>query len=568
VTHVLDTDAEETAVAVAPPVAAPTSETTLATAPASAVPVRVGRFDYRWVALAVVLGGSIMTILDATVVNVAISTLQADFAVRSYSDIAWVVTAYTLAQGAVIPMTGWVTDRYGTKRVYLITLVLFTAASAACGAAQNLPMLIGFRILQGIGGGMLMPIGLTIILRTWGPAQMGRVMGIFGVPTLLAPAMGPVLGGWFVQDFTWRLIFFINVPIGVVSVIAAQRWLRETPYERKLRLDVLGLFTAVPAVCALMYGVDRSTDLGWGAPLVVFMLSASALLFIVFVRRQLTADEPLLHIRLFKDATFSWSVVLSFVMVTALFGVMYLLPLYFQQVRGYGALATGLLLMPQAVTAAVLMPVSGSLADRFGPRYVVGFGLLVLFVSSIMLAQIHPDTSVAFIVLIMSLRGVAMGFAMMPGMAAGLARIPRESSSRASSITNTVQRAGSSVAIAVLVTILASQTGTAARQASCDPSPAVLAAAARAQMPADRDGFCSLLAERASNFSRDQATAPPPPSDPALASFVKNYRNEAASISFDRVYVFIGIVALLGLIPAWYLRRPERATTDGAPAAA
>ena len=402
----------------------------------------LGGFEYKWVALGVVLLGTIMTILDATIVNIAVPTLQTDLKAGSYNDIAWVVTAYMLAQGAVIPLAGWVTDRFGTKRVYLITLVLFTVASALCGAAWNLPSLIIFRILQGVGGGMLMPIGLTILLGAFGPAQMGRVMGLFGVPTLIAPAIGPVLGGWLVQDFSWRLIFLVNVPVGAVSLVAAVVFLRETAHSRRLRLDVIGLVTGIPAVLALMYGVDRSTVSGWGSPLVIFMLTSSAVLFTVFVVRQLRAREPLLHIRLFKDTTFTMSTVLSLVVVTGMFGVIYLLPLYLQQIRGYDALTTGLLLMPQALTAAVLMPFSGSLADRIGPRYVVMFGLVVLAVSSFMLAQVHPDTSIAYLAFVMSLRGVSMGFAMMPAMAAGLARIPRSSASRASSITNTVQRAG------------------------------------------------------------------------------------------------------------------------------
>jgi len=535
------------------------------TAAAAPAPARHGRFDYRYIAMAVVVGGSFMTILDATIVNVAVATLQRSFNVASYNDIAWVVTAYMLAQGAVIPLAGWVTDRFGTKRVYLITLVLFTVASALCGAAWNLPSLIIFRILQGVGGGMLMPIGLTILLGAFGPAQMGRVMGLFGVPTLIAPAIGPVLGGWLVQDFSWRLIFLVNVPVGAVSLVAAVVFLRETAHSRRLRLDVIGLVTGIPAVLALMYGVDRSTVSGWGSPLVIFMLTSSAVLFTVFVVRQLRAREPLLHIRLFKDTTFTMSTVLSLVVVTGMFGVIYLLPLYLQQIRGYDALTTGLLLMPQALTAAVLMPFSGSLADRIGPRYVVMFGLVVLAVSSFMLAQVHPDTSIAYLAFVMSLRGVSMGFAMMPAMAAGLARIPRSSASRASSITNTVQRAGASVAVAVLVTVLAAQTGTAARQASCDPSPAVLAAAAQAHLPASRDGLCAALAQRTASFSRDQQGSQVPAANPQLAAFIKQFRDDAVSISFDRTFVLAGLVAIAGLLPAWFLRRPERGA-DVAPA--
>src|ERR1700680_518549 len=221
--------------------------------------MKIGRFDYKWVALAVVLCGTIMTILDSTIVNIAIPTLQHDLHAGSYTDIAWVVTGYLLAQGAVIPLTGWATDRWGTKRLYLITIVMFTVASMLCGVSQNLGELIFFRVIHGI-----------------------------------------------------------------VGCVAATRFLRETHRTAGLRLDVLGLLTGVPAVLALMYAVDRSTDLGWSSALVISLLLASALLMVAFVLRQLRAREPLLQLSLFRDRTFSWAMVLSFVVVTAMFRTMLL----------------------------------------------------------------------------------------------------------------------------------------------------------------------------------------------------------------------------------------------------
>src|SRR3984893_17448805 len=384
----------------------------------SVAAARIGRFDYKWIALAVVLSGTIMTILDATIVNIAIPTLQVDLQARSYNDIAWVVTGYMLAQGAVIPMTGWATDRFGTKRLYLITITLFTLASMACGLAQNLGELIVFRLLQGVGGGMLMPIGMTIILKAVGPQNMGKVMSMFGVPMLLAPALGPVLGGWFVQDFSWRLIFYVNVPIGLIALVSAWRFLKESPRSHGLRLDTFGLLTAPPAAVAVMYAVNESVSAGWGSLLVISLLAGAAVLIAAFVLSQLgrrraatmlmiplaagasllalrngvvdgwTAldtivmlagavlavvnlvigdrgnPEPLLQLRLFRDPTFSWSMGLSFIIVTALFRGMLLLPLYLQEVHGYSPLETGLLLLPQAVTAAVAMPLGGYLTDR------------------------------------------------------------------------------------------------------------------------------------------------------------------------------------------------------------
>ncbi|MGH7686885.1 MAG: DHA2 family efflux MFS transporter permease subunit [Candidatus Dormibacteria bacterium] len=578
-------------------------------------PARIGRFDYKWVALAVVLCGTIMTILDATIVNIAIPTLQKDLHAASYNDIAWVVTGYLLAQGAVIPLTGWATDRWGTKRLYLLTIALFTLSSMLCGVAQNLPELIVFRVLQGVGGGMLMPIGMTIILQAVGPQNMGRVMGIFGVPMLIAPALGPVLGGWFVQDFTWRLIFYVNVPIGIVAFIAAWRFLVESRKRHGLRLDMFGLLTATPAVVSLLYAVDRSTTLGWSSPLVLTMLGSAAILFASFVLAQLKrqrpatllmfpllvltlamgvrggvvngwgsieslvmfgtaiiaavdvwlgvrgAEEPLLHLELFRDTTFSLSQVLSFIIVTVMFGAMLLIPLYLQQVHGFNPLQTGLSLLPQAVAAAIAMPLGGVLTDRIGPRPVVIFGMVLLTLGGFVLAQIHADSSIALVVGALLLRGFAMGFAMMPAMSAGLARIPRNLTSRASSITNSLQRIGSSVGIAVLVTILVAQFAPASAQTTCAPPASVISAVSTAQhRPVTSAQLCGQLQGAFGNvtFSGGATSSAKSSGIPALDAFAKTYADNVMSNAFDRVFALTGFLAAIGIIPALFLRKPEQ----------
>jgi MFS family permease len=579
-----------------------------------------GRFDYKWIALGVVLLGTIMTILDATIVNIAIPTLQGDLKAGSYADISWVVTGYMLAQGAVIPMAGWASDRFGTKRLYLITIALFTLASMACGVAQNLPELVIFRVLQGLGGGMLMPIGMTIIMRAVGPQNMGRVMGIFGIPMLLAPAVGPVLGGWFVQDFSWRLIFYVNVPIGIIAFVSAWRFLTESNKSHKLRLDTFGLLTAPPAAVAIMYAVNESITLGWGSLLVVSLLVGAAVLLAAFVLSQLgrrraatllmmplaagallvalrngvvdgwTAldtivmfvgaalalinlaignrgnPEPLLQLRLFRDSTFSWSMGLSFIIVTALFGGMLLLPLYLQEVHGYSPLETGLLLLPQAITAAVAMPLGGYLTDRIGPRPVVATGMVMLAGGGFLLAQIHPTSSNWLVVSALLLRGFAMGFSMMPSMAAAMARVPRQLSSSASSISNSLQRIGSSIGIAVLVTVLAAQFTTAIGQASCAPSQAVLTAASSPGHELTTAEFCTTLqsqyAKLIQNGGQPSTTTKVPG---VVAQFGRTYASDALSTSFDRTFAFITILTLLGVIPALFLRRPEKTATGHMP---
>lgn len=527
----------------------------------SVADTRIGRFDYKWVALAVVLCGTIMTILDSTIVNIAIPTLQHDLHAGSYTAIAWVVTGYLLAQGSVIPLTGWATDRWGTKRLYLITMVMFTVASMLCGVSQNLGELIFFRVIQGIGGGMLMPIGMTIILQAVGPQNMGKVMGIFGVPMLIAPAVGPVLGGWFVQDFSWRLIFYVNVPIGIVGFFAATRFLRESHRTAGLRLDLLGLLTGVPAVLALMYAVDRSTELGWTSALVVSLLVASALLGTAFILRQLRAREPLLQLSLFSDRTFSWAMALSFVVVTAMFGTMLLLPLYLQEVHGYDAVDTGLLLLPQAVMAAISMPLGGYLTDRIGPKWVVASGMILLTIGSVVLAQIHYDSSNLLVIGALMLRGFAMGFAMMPTMSAAMARVPRRYTSRASSITNTLQRVSSSVGIAILVTILASQFAGAAKATSCAPTATVVTAAARVihQPELTAEQYCAYLQQKIASSSAQESSGSAQPStgNTLLDAFNHQYAGNVFSEAFDRTFVVIAVLSFIGIFPAFFLKRPE-----------
>ena len=467
---------------------------------------------------------------------------------------------------------------------------------------------------------MLMPIGMTIIMRAVGPQNMGRVMGIFGIPMLLAPAVGPVLGGWFVQDFSWRLIFYVNVPIGIIAFVSAWRFLTENDRSHGLRLDTFGLLTAPPAAVAIMYAVDQSSSLGWGSLFVISMLAGAAILIAAFVLSQLDRrriatllmaplaallfivgvrnglvdgwtsldtivmfagavlalvdlaignrgnPEPLLQLRLFRDPTFSWSMGLSFIIVTALFGGMLLLPLYLQEVHGYSAVETGLLLLPQAVTAAIAMPVGGYLTDRFGPRPVVVTGMVMLAIGGLILAQIHPNSSNWLVVSALLLRGFAMGFSMMPSMAAAMARVPHSLSSSASSISNSLQRIGSSIGIAVLVTVLAAQFTTALNQAPCAPSQAVLSAASTSGHELTSAEFCSGLQTEFSSLVQNGGQ----PSGsahvaPVVASFSQNYASQALSTSFDRTFVFISILTILGVIPAFFLRRPEKTVAEQMP---
>jgi EmrB/QacA subfamily drug resistance transporter len=417
----------------------------------------VGGLDRGLLTIAsVVVLGAIMSILDVTVVNVAISHLTQDFA-TDLETIQWVVTGYTLALATVIPISGWGADRFGTKRLYVLSLVLFVGGSALCGAAWSAESLIGFRVLQGFGGGMLMPLGMTILTRAAGPQRVGRVMAIIGIPMLLAPIVGPILGGWLVDDVSWRWIFFINVPVGAVALLATLRFLpRDTPQPQH-RLDVLGLVLLSPGLAALIYGLAESNSAGgFGSSAVLVPALAGLALLVAFVVHALRAAEPLIDLRLFTDRTFAAASLMLVLFAIAVFGSMLLLPLYLQTVRGESAMDAGLLLAPQGIGAMITMPIAGQLVDRTGVGRIVVVGLLPVLVAMVGLTQVTADTSYWTLSAWLLLMGLGMGSTMMPIMSGALQTLRRAAIARASTTLNILQQVGSSIGTAVLSVTLAS----------------------------------------------------------------------------------------------------------------
>jgi len=291
----------------------------------------------------VVVLGAIMSILDVTVVNVAINTLAREFQ-TTLPTIQWVSTGYTLALATVIPLTGWAGDRFGTKRLYLISITLFVLGSVLSGLAWSSGSIIFFRVLQGFGGGMLMPLGMTILTRAAGPQRVGRVMAVIGVPMLLGPVFGPILGGWLVDDFSWRWIFFINIPIGAAALIASLRILPTDAPSSSERFDVVGLALLSPGLAAVIYGLAQSgSEGGFGSAKVLLPVLAGAIALAFFVRHALRTPDALIDLRLFKNRTFTVSSITLTLVIISVFGGMLLLPLYLQAVRGESAMDTGLL---------------------------------------------------------------------------------------------------------------------------------------------------------------------------------------------------------------------------------
>jgi EmrB/QacA subfamily drug resistance transporter len=409
---------------------------------------------YVWKIAGVVILGMTMSILDTTIVNVALDTLGRDLH-ATIAEIQWVATGYLLALAAVIPLTGWAARRFGAKRVYIGSIILFTVGSALCGVAESSTSLILFRVLQGVGGGMIMPVSQMIMAEVAGPKRMGKVMSIVVMPAMLAPILGPVVGGLILENLHWSWIFFVNVPIGVIAVILGLRMLPDSELGEAGRLDVLGLLLMVTGMPLIVYGLSEiGTRESFTAPTVVWPIAAGIALLAAFGRHALRTARPLLDLRLYANRVFSAASITTFGLGAALFGAMILIPLYYQQVRGESVIVTGLLLGPQGLGMLLTAPFTARLTQRFGGGRVAIVGVSLLALSSLPLAFIGADTSILFISLLLLFRGVGIGLSFIPTTTVAFASLRTDQLSDATPQMNVLQRVGGAIGTAVLAVVL------------------------------------------------------------------------------------------------------------------
>jgi EmrB/QacA subfamily drug resistance transporter len=419
--------------------------------------------EVRTVAVVVIVG-AIMSILDTTIVNVALETLARDLH-APLSTIQWVATGYLLSLATVIPLTGWAAERFGPKRVWITVVAAFVVTSGLCGLAWSAESLIAFRVLQGLAGGMIMPIGMITLAQAAGPRRMGAVMSVVGVPMLLGPVLGPVIGGFIVTHLSWRWIFYVNLPIGIVGLALAARLLpagraagRAGVTDGDVRLDWVGLLLLSPGLALLVFGLSEISTHGGISPLRLLTVLGGGLMVAAFARHASRAESPLVDVRLLRARGFAAAAATVFLVGAALFGALLLLPLYYQVARGESAFRAGLLMAPQGLGAALGMNRAGRLTDRVGGGRVVIAGLAMLMVGTIPFTQVGPSTSFWLLGAALVVRGLGLGFTMMPAMAAAYATLEDAGQvPRATPMLNVIQRVGGSLGTAVLAVVLQHQ---------------------------------------------------------------------------------------------------------------
>lgn len=408
---------------------------------------------YKWMVTVAVMSGAFMVVLDTTVVNVALPKIMVGFGVN-IDQIQWVVTAYMLAMAITMPSVGWLSARLGNKALFIISLVVFTLFSTLCGTAWNNDVLILFRLFQGAGAGSLMPIAMVIIFEAFPPEQRGLAMGVYGIGATFGPAIGPTLGGWLTEHLSWRLIFYINVPVGILGILMAAAILPPGKPGRAMRFDFWGFLTMSLSLGCLLTGLSHGQRDGWTSSYILSLFSVAAISFLAFICVELRSSRPFIDLSVYKSFTYSMGTLVFIIQGVGLFGATFLIPLFFENMLDYSPFQTGLLLLPMAVVVAVVLPTSGRLADRMDGRIPVATGVFfsALAVYWLSFLDLRTSMTTAFWMLIM--RGIGLGFIFPALMNTALKSLPPEKVAAGSGLMTVSRQIGGAFGVAFLGAML------------------------------------------------------------------------------------------------------------------
>jgi EmrB/QacA subfamily drug resistance transporter len=430
-------------------------DTTRPAPPGGAAPAADPR--YRWVAMAIVLIGTFMVILDTSIVNVALPQIGAEF--NTLSGVEWIVTAYLLAVGVSMMATGWFADRFGRKAVFVASLALFTAGSLCCALSLDLAMLVAFRVLQGLGGGALMPLAMAMIYELFEPHERGRAFGIWGIAAMAAPALGPVVGGYLATAASWRWLFLINVPIGAAGVPLAVRLLRDVGFRERRRFDAVGLIVSSTGLVLVLLALSQAPDWGWGSAAFVSSICVGVVLLALFTARSLRVQDPLVEMRIFSVPVFDLTMAVIWCLTIAQFARLVFIPLELETLRGLSALRVGITLTPSALGIAATMPIGGRLTDKIGARVPCTVGMVILAVSFWPLGHLAVDTPLWVIAIWLFVGGLGAGLAMMPNTVAGMNAVSFRLVAQASAVRSLNRQLAGAFGTAILASFLAARIG-------------------------------------------------------------------------------------------------------------
>lgn len=418
------------------------------------------RLDYKWIVGIAFVFGLFMDLLDMTIVNVALPELARDLNVdpeKGASQIQWVVTGYLLSLAVFIPVSGWAGDRFGTKRIFLIALFLFTSASLLCGLAWNIESLIAFRVLQGAGGGILTPVGTAMLFRAFPPEERAKGAAILMIPMVVAPASGPVLGGYLVEYHDWRWIFFINIPIGMLGLVFAALYLKEEKQANTGRLDVPGFVLGAAGLGAVMYALAQAGIHGFGDPQVLTVGALGLGILALFVYQELRARQPMIDMRLFRNRLFTTMNIAQIVGYSGMMGGLFLLPLLLQAEMGLSPLESGLTTFPQAIGVVSMVQIAGRIYNSVGPRRMMMAGMFGSALTTLTFVFVDLETSQWWMRLIMLCRGWSFALVLIPIQTATYTTIKPQEMGRASAIFNANRQVAASFGVALLATVLSSR---------------------------------------------------------------------------------------------------------------
>jgi EmrB/QacA subfamily drug resistance transporter len=406
--------------------------------------------------LSVLLLGAFISILNQTLLNVAIPHLMNDFNV-SATTVQWLSTGYMLTNGILIPITAFLIESFGTRALFISAMGLFTAGSVVCAASTGFtPMLVG-RIIQASGAGIIMPVVMNVFLTVFPPEKRGAAMGTMGIAMMFAPAIGPTLSGWIVEHYSWRLLFLLVIPLAIIDILFAVRWLKNVSKLTYPHFDLLGTIFSTLGFGFLLYGFSSAGDKGWSSNTVLLTLAAGLVFIVIFVVRELNMRQPMLEFRVFKYDIFTVSTLVGATVNMTMFGGMLLLPIYLQNIRGFTPLQSGLLLLPGALLMGVMSPISGAIFDRIGARPLAIIGLIITAVTTWEFSLLTDATTYGHIMVIYTIRSFGMSLLMMSVQTEGLNQLPPHLGSHGTAMSNTVRQIAGSIGTAWLITVMSSR---------------------------------------------------------------------------------------------------------------